>query len=84
MPDKLEIRHIQDGDKFTPIGMTGRMKVSDFLVNNKIPLLKKKDILLLTDRVNIVWVCGLRIADKYKITPSTKKVLKVEIIEKNA
>lgn len=83
MPKKLEIRHIQDGDKFTPIGMTGRVKISDFLVNNKIPLLKKKDILLLTDRVNIVWVCGLRISDKYKITDSTKNILKVEIIEKS-
>lgn len=84
MPDKLEIRHIQDGDKFTPIGMTGRMKINDFLTNNKIPLLKKKDILLLTDRVNIMWVCGHRIADKYKLKPNTKKVLKVEIIDKNS
>lgn len=83
LPEKLEIRHIQDGDKFTPIGMTGRVKLSDFLVNNKIPLLKKKDILVLTDRVNIIWVCGLRIADKYKITQNTKKVLKVEMIDKN-
>lgn len=84
MPDKLEIRHIQDGDKFTPIGMTGRIKINDFLTNNKIPLLKKKDILLLTDRVNIMWVCGHRIADKYKLKPNTKKVLKVEIIDKNS
>jgi len=53
MPDKLEIRHIQDGDKFTPIGMTGRIKINDFLTNNKITLMKKKDILVLTDRVNI-------------------------------
>ncbi len=82
MPDKLEIRHIQDGDKFTPIGMTGRIKINDFLTNNKIPLLKKKDILVLTDRVNIIWLCQHRIADQYKITDSTQKVLKIEMIEK--
>ena len=82
MPDKLEIRHIQDGDKFTPIGMTGRIKVNDFLTNNKIPLLKKKDILVLTDRVNIIWLCQNRIADQYKVTDSTHKVLKIEMIEK--
>ncbi len=82
MPDKLEIRHIKDGDKFTPLGMTGRMKVNDYLTNNKIPLLKKKDILVLTDRVNIIWLCEHRIADKYKINPLTKKVLKIEILEK--
>ncbi len=82
MPDKLEIRHIKDGDKFTPLGMTGRIKVNDYLTNNKIPLLKKKDILVLTDRVNIIWLCEHRIADKYKINPLTKKVLKIEILEK--
>ena len=82
MPEKLEIRHIKDGDKFTPIGMTGRIKVNDYLTNNKIPLLKKKDILVLTDRVNIIWLCEHRIADRYKIKPFTKKVLKIEIIDK--
>ena len=83
LPLKLKIRNREPGDTFTPLGMTGNVKISDFLVNNKISLLDKRNILLLTTRSDVVWVCGLRINDKYKITPNSTRFLKIEMINNN-
>lgn len=78
----LTFRTWQEGDWFIPFGMKGKKKISDFLIDKKIPLNLKKNILLLTSNNNIIWVVNHRADDRYKITDATKKVLKVEIISK--
>jgi tRNA(Ile)-lysidine synthase len=83
IPQVLTIRNWEHGDEFNPLGMTGSMKVSDFLSNEKIPILEKPNVLVLTTPKNeIMWICKHRINDKFKITPTTTKVLKIEIKEK--
>ncbi len=78
IPLKMTLRSWQPGDKFQPLGMKGEMKLSDFLTNSKVPLIDKSGILVLTTGKNdIVWVCGMRINDKFKISSTTKKYLKV-------
>jgi tRNA(Ile)-lysidine synthase len=81
LPPMLELRKWQTGDKFQPLGMRGTINMSDFLTNNKISLIDKQSITVLTNKVDIIWVPGMRIADKFKIQTSTKKVLKAEVIE---
>lgn len=78
---KLCLRRWQDGDRFNPIGMKGNKKVSDFLTDIKVNSISKKNVKVLTDRNNIIWIVGLRISEKYKITSKTKKVLKISVIE---
>ncbi len=78
---RLLIRRWQKGDSFTPLGMKGKMKVSDFLINNKISLNEKQDVLLLTTGNDIIWVCGLRIDDRFKITGNTTRYLRVELVK---
>ncbi|MHB8853468.1 MAG: tRNA lysidine(34) synthetase TilS [Ignavibacteriaceae bacterium] len=68
------IRKWKPGDKFYPLGMKGTKNISDFLAEKKIPPSKKKDQLVLTNGNKIVWVVGLRIDDRFKITNNTKKV----------
>lgn len=80
IPSVLYIRSWKQGDTFSPLGMKGSMKVSDFLTNNKIPLIDKGGILLLATKSEVIWICGLRISDKYKITDKTSKYLKVEYV----
>jgi tRNA(Ile)-lysidine synthase len=81
--DKLEfpllIRKWQQGDYFQPLGMTGFKKLSDFFIDNKIPLHEKNKIWLLCSGPKIVWIIRHRIDNRYKITPQTKRILKVEI-----
>jgi tRNA(Ile)-lysidine synthase len=77
--DKIEgalvVRRWKAGDKFKPLGLNGEKNVSDFLNEERIPLLKRQNQLLLTNKEKIIWVIGLRIDDRYKLTENTKKVL---------
>jgi tRNA(Ile)-lysidine synthase len=80
--DELILRNWQPGDWFVPLGMKGRKKISDFLIDLKIPIYDKRKILVLESEGKIVWVCGLRLDDKFKITDSTNKILKIEFHQK--
>lgn len=71
----LEVRDWQEGDKFIPLGMNSSKKISDFLIDIKVPLAKKKSIKVLLSAGEIAWVIGLRIADWGKVTPATQRIL---------
>ncbi len=85
--DRLEfpllIRKWQQGDFFRPLGMKGYKKLSDFFIDEKIPLHKKEDAWLLCCGPKIVWIMGYRIDDRFKVTRGTKQVLKIEIRDKS-
>lgn len=68
-------RYWQPGDSFYPLGMENRKKLSDFLIDRKIPLANKNGISVLESAGEIIWVVGHRIDNRYKITPETKTVV---------
>jgi tRNA(Ile)-lysidine synthase len=68
-------RRWKEGDSFQPLGMKGTKKVSDFLIDKKISIIEKQSIMVMTSGNDIVWLVGMRIDDRFKITPSTKRVL---------
>jgi tRNA(Ile)-lysidine synthase len=79
----LVLRTIEDGDRFSPLGMRGSKLVSDFLTDQKENLLEKRRQLIVADAEGrIVWVVGRRPAHHCRITEVTKKaiVLKWETI----
>ena len=78
----FEIRRWKNGDKFQPIGMKGTKKISDFLADQKISSSGKKEHLVLTNTGKIVWVIGLRIDDKFKVKPESRKILKLIVADK--
>lgn len=71
------VRTWTEGDKFFPIGMQGSKKISDYLNDIKINSFEKKEQLVLENAGSIVWVIGKRLDDRFKLTPNTKKVLKI-------
>jgi len=77
----LQIRVWESGDKFQPLGMNGQKKVSDFLIDAKVPLSLKSKQLVLCHKNEIIWLVGHQINDKYKITEQTDAILRIEYNE---
>lgn len=76
----LKVRAWEEGDKFYPLGMKGKKKLSDFMIDIKIPLNLKRQIKVLESGQDIVWVVGLRLDDRFKLTESTRYVYQIEYI----
>lgn len=73
----LKVRNWAHGDKFYPLGMSAQKKLSDFMIDEKIPLNLKRRLLLLESDQKIAWVVGHRIDNRFKITDDTQKVLQI-------
>ncbi|MFN3753864.1 tRNA lysidine(34) synthetase TilS [Flavobacterium sp.] len=73
----LTIRRWQEGDVFQPFGMTGKKKLSKYFKDEKFSLLEKANIWLLCSDDKIVWIVGKRQDERFKITASTTKILKI-------
>ena len=78
----LTLRHIAQGDRFTPFGMKGSRLVSDYLTDRKINLFDKARIPVLADaQGKIIWLVNERADNGIRITPSTIDVLVVRCEE---
>jgi len=75
----LVLRTWSDGDAFVPLGMKKKKKISDFFVDAKVPVYEKHEFPILeTSKGEVVWLCGQRIDERFKITDGTTQVLKLE------
>jgi tRNA(Ile)-lysidine synthase len=75
----LHIRTWKTGDYFYPLGMNGSKKLSDYFVDLKLSVIEKEKIWLLCDAQDqILWVIGYRIDNRYKVTQTTKNLIKIE------
>jgi|GEM_PF-196352 len=75
----LVVRNFMPGDRFVPLGMKGNKKVKNFFIDLKAPSEIRALTPILTSGDKIVWVCGYRIDDRFKITAETKRVLKITL-----
>ena len=79
--DKLQyplvIRKWKDGDWFYPLGMNGKKKLSKFFKDEKFSLLDKSNTWLLCSENQIVWVIEKRQDDRFKVTETTTRILKI-------
>ncbi len=72
------VRARQPGDRFQPLGLGGHSaKVSDFMVNLKIPKGLRDRWPLVTCGEHIVWVAGVRLDERYKVGPGTQRVVRL-------
>jgi len=73
----LIVRNRREGDAFSPLGLKGSKKLQDIFVDEKVDIDERDRIHVVEDGSKIVWVVGYRMAEEAKVTPKTKKVVKL-------
>jgi tRNA(Ile)-lysidine synthase len=74
------IRNFRPGDAFQPLGVGGTQKLKKFFIDKKVYRSDRIKCPILLSRGKIIWVVGHRIDESVKMTPSTRNVLKVELL----
>ncbi len=77
---ELVIRSKQEGDRFYPLGMKGSKKLQDLYVDEKIPANLRHNIPIVESGEKIVWVGGVRLDERAKLTEYSKKAIKLELV----
>ena len=77
----LSVRNFRVGDKFMPLGLKGSKKVKDVFIDKKISRQERKRMPILTCGNDIIWVYGIRIDDRYRVTTNTRRILRCEVAE---
>jgi tRNA(Ile)-lysidine synthase len=75
----LQVRRWKEGDRIAPLGMNGHKRlVSDLFTDAHYSPMQKATTWLLCDATGaILWVIGLRMSDAHKVSPTTRKLLRV-------
>ncbi len=74
---KLSVRRRRPGDRFQPLGLSRPKKLQDFFVDEHVPRAERDAVPLVCAGRGIAWVAGQRPAEWAKVTPETRRVLRL-------
>ncbi len=75
--NRLWLRRRRRGDRFQPLGLGQPKKLQDFFVDTHVPRAERDAVPLVCGKQGIVWVVGQRPAEWAKITPATRRTLRL-------
>jgi tRNA(Ile)-lysidine synthase len=73
----LLVRGRREGDRFRPLGAPGTKSLSDFFIDEKIEPLLRARTGVLCDQTGVVWVMPLRIDERAKLRPNTRRAMRL-------
>lgn len=76
----LIIRNMKPGDRIQPFGMNGTKKIKSLFIDEKVPKNRRKEIPLLVDQKSVLWIMGMRLSERIRITDKTTSVVRIEIV----
>jgi tRNA(Ile)-lysidine synthase len=81
LPLPWVLRPWQQGDRLQPLGLNGSQLVSDLLTNAKIPAPVRQRLWVLEAAGQIAWVVGVRMAHPFRVTPTTRRLIRLRFRE---
>ena len=78
--EPLKVHARCPGDRFKPLGMNGHsIKLSDFMVNVKLPQRARDNWPLVYIQGEIAWVPGFRLAHTFRIKSGTRQIVHLQL-----
>ena len=76
----ISVRRRKTGDKLKPLGMGGHsVKLTDFMINLKIPSRARDGWPVITCAGEIIWVPGYRMGEFTRLRPSTRHAIHMQL-----
>ena len=77
----LTVRFRRRGDRFRPLGLTGRKTLQDFFVDRKVPRAERdRTPLVVAQDDRIVWVAGHAVSGDFRVTARTRAVVILKLM----
>jgi tRNA(Ile)-lysidine synthase len=77
----LTVRPRRPGDYFYPMGFGRKKKLQDFFVDLKIARDERDSVPVVVSGDDIVWIAGHRADERFKVTETTKKFVRLGIVK---
>lgn len=74
------VRTFIAGDRIRPLGMKGHKKLKDVFIEKKVPLADRPFVPILVSDGVIIWAVGVRQSEVGRVTPQTKRAIKIEYL----
>lgn len=71
------VRNRRPGDRFQPLGLPFPKKLKDFLIDRRIEAGARDRLPLLVWNGEIVWIAGVEVSERFKVTGTTGTLLEV-------
>lgn len=79
-PTVLKVRSRRPGDKIKPLGLGGHsMKISDYLINKKLPRRARQHWPLVCSGERVVWIPGYTIDEEFRVEPGSHQVILLQL-----
>lgn len=75
----ISVRGRKEGDTISPLGINGHKKLKDLFIDKKIPRKERDAIPIVVMNDQPIWVVGICMDNTVKVTPNTRKILKLTI-----
>ena len=79
----LVVRNRREDDEMVINSAGNRKKLSDYMINEKIPKSIRNEIPVIANGSQVIWVVGYRITETGKVTQDTKRVIEITYEREN-
>ena len=80
----LAVRPVRPGDRIRPPGLKGSKKLSDILIDRKIPRHQRERLAVVAREAEVIWVAGVVLGRDWALAKPGPKALRIRLIRPGA